>query len=310
MSKNDSFDNFKRILENGSQLPEWVNKRWKPQQFENVWFLVDDPTKNAGVIPAYGNIKQIMKDGTMDVRVISAETRLGDRIPYEGHAVMTADECASKKNDVYKWIRQANAEDRALVPVTVDGYNLEAERYRYLRPHETENSEFKVRQVYLAEDTPVYIRNYLKTDNREGFWDNFKAGGKFYMAEEPYNGVALISTTEDGKDGYCLPINMNYIRQEVRLDPEQGFNTLPADLQMYIQDGGKLYMLGEPLGSDIEPIAYLSKESCGGTVCTTVCMSDIEYVTVEDQRMKVMEQDQSFESAVAGIPVDNNQLEQ
>lgn len=108
------------------------SEQWKPQPFENVWFPVEDPTKNDGAIPAYGNIKAVLDNGKLNVRVIEAESSLNGRIPYKGYAVIDAAQCASRKRDIYDKIKKAHVENKPLYPVQVEGYDLNAERSKYL----------------------------------------------------------------------------------------------------------------------------------------------------------------------------------
>ena len=251
-------NNFEANIRNESQRPDGQNKKWKPQQFENVWFPVADPTKESGVIPAYGNINQII-DGKLDISVISAESSHG-RILYEGRTLITADECAPKKSEIYNRMKQANADFKRLEPVAVEGYNLTAKRYQYLsesyRDSISENTDFKVREVYETKSHKL----------PELAQDHIAAGGKLYLRDEPVNGKALISTTENGDDGIYFMVDEEDISQEVRLVSDE-----------YVFDG-KLYMVGGVK----DDFAHVAKQP-DGEITGMIPISDFEYITVEEQ---------------------------
>lgn len=251
-------NNFEANIRNESQRPDGQNKKWKPQQFENVWFPVADPTKASGVIPAYGNINQII-DGKLDISVISAESSHG-RILYEGRTLITADECAPKKSEIYNRMKQANADFKRLEPVAVEGYNLTKKRYQYLsesyRDSISENTDFKVREVYETKSHKL----------PELAQDHIAAGGKLYLRDEPVDGKALISTTENGDDGMYFMVDEEDISQEVRLVSDE-----------YVFDG-KLYMVGGVK----DDFAYVAKQP-DGEIMGMIPISDFEYITVEEQ---------------------------
>lgn len=270
-------NNFEANIRNDSQKPDGQNKKWKPQQFENVWFPVADPTKASGVIPAYGHINQII-DGKLDISVISAESSHG-RILYEGRTLIAADECAPKKSEIYNRMKQANADFKRLEPVAVEGYNLTAKRYQHLsesyRDSISENTDFKVREVYETESHKL----------PELAQDHIAAGGKLYLRDEPVDGKALISTTENGDDGMYFMVDEEDISQEVRLvSDEHEFD-------------GKLYMVGGVK----DDCAYVAKQP-DGEIMGMIPISDVEYITVEEQ---------NFGEFIAKISMENStQMEQ
>ncbi len=89
---------------------------------------------------------------------------------------------------------------------------------------EPQQSEFKAREVLIAEDAP--LPDFMR--------EHFNNGGKLYMVEEPRNDKAFVSTSENRIGALCAHIDMKYVIQEVRvsenMEKDQDFADAIAEI--------------------------------------------------------------------------------
>lgn len=158
-----------------------------------------------------------------------------------------------------------------------------------------EQQKFKPREVYfLKEELESY--EFVMPESMR---NHIKEGGQVFMMEAPQNGQALISTTENSIGGISSFINMDYVVQEVTLKDDV-YGLLPHTMQEHVQNGGKLYMEGEPENG----IAFISMaKDMHSTISTTVCASDLINDYAADN-----ENDLDFTDAVAAISEPDDQM--
>ena len=127
--------------------------------------------------------------------------------------------------------------------------------------------KFVPRRVWVAEDAPDLLYQYIKDCNLEP-----------YMVEEPVNNIAVIAPDFSNAPDETDRISMNYIRQEVSI--RKGHDPLLThELQEHLKNGGRLYMLGSPKDN----VAFVSSVNQGGsrnTPAQYISLDDIEFVDI------------------------------